>query len=70
MTASTPDPSDWIKARRSQNANACVEMRQVGPVELRDTKQQGQGPTLKVSPAAFATWVASAKSGELDHLAG
>ncbi len=68
MTAATPDPAQWIKARRSQNANGCVEMRQMVSVEVRDTKQHGQGPTLTLDRGAFAAWIAGAKAGELDHL--
>jgi folate-dependent tRNA-U54 methylase TrmFO/GidA len=68
MTAATPNPTHWIKAQRSQNANGCVEMRRVESVEVRDTKQLGQGPTLTVDRAAFARWIAGAKAGELDHL--
>ncbi len=37
-------------------------------VEVRDTKQHGQGPTLTLGRGAFATWIAGAKAGELDHL--
>lgn len=70
MTAATPNPTHWIKARRSQNANGCVEMRRTGSVEVRDTKQHGQGPTLTIDRGAFALWIAGAKAGELDHLMG
>jgi hypothetical protein len=66
----TNDPTQWIKASRSGSSGECVEMRQhAGAVEVRDTKQQGEGPSLRVSGAAFAAWLEGAKSGEFDHLA-
>ncbi|GLY28963.1 DUF397 domain-containing protein [Kineosporia sp. NBRC 101731] len=70
MTENVKNPSEWVKARRSTNSNACVEMRRLEHVEVRDTKQRGHGPTLQLGQAAYATWLAGAKSGELDHLAG
>ncbi|GAB6898188.1 DUF397 domain-containing protein [Kineosporia succinea] len=69
MTADAPDPSTWIKAQKSAQANSCVEMRRTANVEVRDTKQHGHGPTLHLNGTAFAAWVAGAKAGELDHLA-
>jgi hypothetical protein len=67
--SSTPDPSQWIKSARSSANGSCVEMRQhAAAVEVRDTKQHGLGPILRLAPAGFASWVAGAKSGELDHL--
>ncbi|GAB3286013.1 DUF397 domain-containing protein [Kineosporia babensis] len=71
MTAASPDPAVWLKAQRSQNSNGCIEQcRPDTQVSVRDTKQHGQGPTLRMSRSAYATWIASAKDGELDHLAG
>lgn len=66
---STTDPTLWIKASRSGGNGNCVEMRQHdAKVEVRDTKQHGTGPTLRVSAAGFAAWIESAKNGELDSL--
>ena len=65
MSTDTP----WVKASRSGNTGDCVEMRgHAGAVEIRDTKAEGTGPSLRVSPAAFGGWVEAAKNGELDHL--
>jgi Domain of unknown function (DUF397) len=62
--------SQWIKASRSGDSGNCVEMRsREGPVEVRDTKDQGQGPTLRLTSAQFAAWCAGARRGEFDHLA-
>jgi len=64
------DPTQWIKASRSGNSGNCVEMRQHdAAVEVRDTKAQGEGPSLRLAPSAFVAWVEGAKSGEFDHLA-
>ncbi|GAB3276774.1 DUF397 domain-containing protein [Kineosporia babensis] len=67
----TPDPSAWVKASRSGPDNECVEMRCTGgAVEIRDTKANGAGPTLRSAPAGFASWLAGAKRGEFDGLIG
>jgi hypothetical protein len=63
------DSYQWIKAAKSAETGNCIEMRRHDDaVQVRDTKENGQGPTLTVTSAAFAAWVASAKGGELDHL--
>jgi hypothetical protein len=65
----TPDPAQWVKARRSSANGQCVELRRHdAAVEVRDTKAHGLGPSLRMNPAAFAAWLDAAKSGELDHL--
>ncbi|MBT0769652.1 DUF397 domain-containing protein [Kineosporia sp. J2-2] len=67
--STTPDPTTWIKSARSSANGSCVEMRQhAAAVEVRDTKQLGQGPILRLAPTGFADWIAGAKTGELDHL--
>ena len=66
----TTDRTTWVKASRSNGDGACVEMREHdSAVEVRDTKAQGTGPSLRVSPTTFADWVQAAKNGELDRLA-
>ena len=61
----------WIKASRSGAQNSCVEMRgHAGFVEVRDTKQRGEGPILGLTRAQFAAWLDGAKHGEFDHLFG
>jgi hypothetical protein len=63
------DPSQWIKASASGSNGNCVQLRQnAGVVELRDTKAQGEGPSLRISPAVFGAWLDGAKRGEFDHL--
>ncbi len=65
----TTDPTTWVKASRSNGTGACVEMREhEAAIEVRDTKALGAGPSLKLSPVAFASWVKAAKRGDLDHL--
>jgi len=67
--STTPDPTQWIKASRSANQGACVEMRQhSGAVEVRDTKDAGTGPSLRFTGEEFASWLDGAKRGEYDHL--
>ncbi|HST80229.1 MAG TPA: DUF397 domain-containing protein [Kineosporiaceae bacterium] len=63
------DPTQWVKASASSSDGNCVEMREHGDVvEVRDTKQKGQGPTLGFTRAEFAAWLDGAKRGEFDHL--
>lgn len=63
------DPTLWIKASASGSSANCVEVRRrAGAVEVRDTKAQGLGPSLRLMPAEFAAWVAGAKRGEFDSL--
>ena len=65
MSTDTP----WIKASQSGNSGDCVEMRaHNGAIEVRDTKQNGSGPTLGFTKAEFAAWLDGAKKGEFDHL--
>lgn len=68
---STTPTSQWIKASKSGgNGGDCVEMRShAGAVEVRDTKDHGHGPTLRLTPAEFASWLDGARRGEFDHLA-
>lgn len=67
--SATRDPSKWVKAAASGNQGACVEMRQhSNAVEVRDTKDAGDGPTLRFTADEFAAWVDGAKRGEFDHL--
>jgi hypothetical protein len=62
--------SEWIKAAASGGSGGnCVEMRRQGDtVEVRDSKDRGDGPTLSFDPAVFKAWVDAAKAGELDQL--
>jgi Domain of unknown function (DUF397) len=64
-----PD-TPWIKASRSNTDGSCVEMRRFdGSIQVRDTKDQGQGPILRFTKSEFEAWVDGAKRGEFDHLA-
>jgi hypothetical protein len=67
---STETNTGWIKATASGgNGGDCVEMRRhEGQVEVRDSKQSGDGPTLGFTKAEFAAWLDGAKNGEFDHL--
>jgi hypothetical protein len=67
--SATSDPTQWIKAKRSNGANNCVEMREnEGLVQVRDSKQNGEGPMLGFTKAEIAAWIDGAKNGEFDHL--
>ncbi len=51
----------WRKASYSNNGGAdCVETGSVpGAILIRDTKDNGHGPVLRVSPDAWASFTAS-----------
>ncbi|MGH3738937.1 MAG: DUF397 domain-containing protein [Micromonosporaceae bacterium] len=60
----------WLKARKSGNSGGdCVELRRHdGMIELRDTKDNGNGPTLRFRPDELDAFLDGAKNGEFDHL--
>ncbi len=63
------DRTEWVKSSRRAQQGECVEQRRNGDaVEVRDTKDDGTGPTLRFTPAEFAAWLDGAKRGEFDHL--
>lgn len=65
------DSTAWVKATASDQGDSCVEQRRhAGAVEVRDTKDAGTGPVLRLTPTAYAAWLAAARTGELDHLLG
>jgi hypothetical protein len=65
----TSDTTPWIKAAASGDAGSCVEMRRhAGMVELRDTKDHGNGPILRFTGAELAAFLDGAGKGEFDHL--
>lgn len=51
----------WLKAQRSQNEGACIELGHTGAV--RDSKNPA-GPTL---PVELGNLLAAAKAGHLDR---
>ena len=52
----------WRKASYSGNGANCVEAGHVpGAVLIRDTKDNGQGPVLRVSSVAWEKFTASLK---------
>lgn len=54
----------WIKATASSGGQQCVEMRRHDDhVEVRDTKDRGRGPVLRVAPGAFAGMLDRARQG-------
>ncbi|MCD5352763.1 DUF397 domain-containing protein [Kineosporia mesophila] len=60
----------WVKATASDANGNCVEMRRHrGAIEIRDTKDRGEGPTLTLAPRAIASWLEGARRGEFTHLA-
>lgn len=50
----------WRKSSYSGNGGQdCVEVAGDGAVLIRDTKDRGHGPVLRVSPEAWANFTAS-----------
>ncbi|GLY32547.1 DUF397 domain-containing protein [Kineosporia sp. NBRC 101731] len=63
------DDGGWVKATASSGSGECVEMRRTSEsVQVRDSKLGENSPVQSLTPAGFATWLESAKSGELDSL--
>jgi hypothetical protein len=59
----------WIKSSRSQGISNCIELQGTDTgVNLRDSKQQGDGPVLQFTKAELGAFIDSAKQGEFDHL--
>jgi hypothetical protein len=59
----------WIKASASGSGFGCVEQRFVdGTIEVRDAKDQANGPVLRFTLDEYAAWLDGAKRGEFDHL--
>jgi hypothetical protein len=47
-------PGRWVKARRSDNATGCVEVRvDEGGYRVRDTKDLGRGPELTLTASEW-----------------
>jgi hypothetical protein len=70
MTASSPTtPANaarqWVKARRSSNANACVEVMldEDGRYHIRDSKLAPHGPVIAVSRAEWDDLCAAVSTG-------
>lgn len=66
-----PPGLGWVKATRSKNQGACVEVAALpnGEVALRDTKDAGTGPLLVFTAQEWCSFLDGAKNGEFDHLA-
>lgn len=62
--------TQWIKASKSGgNQGTCVEVRRHdGMIEVRDTKDGGNGPTLRFTYAEWDAFLDGAKQAEFDHL--
>lgn len=59
----------WVKASASNANGTCVEMRRNGRVvEIRDTKDKGNGPILGFTPDELKSFLDGATKGEFDHL--
>ena len=68
---SSHDTTPWVKASASDQGNSCIEQRRhAGMIEVRDTKDQGTGPVLRLTPAEYAAWLDGAGRGEFDFLLG
>lgn len=56
---------EWRKPSRSNNNGACVEVRLLdGNVNVRDTKDQGNGPVLTFLPEEWDAFITGAQDGE------
>ncbi|MGH3279886.1 MAG: DUF397 domain-containing protein [Trebonia sp.] len=54
----------WRKASYSGNGANCVEAGTVpGAILIRDTKDNGRGPVLRFTPAAFAAFTTGLRQG-------
>jgi len=58
----------WRKSSRSNGQGQCVEaaLNLPGVAAVRDSKDP-EGPALVVTPAAFAAFAATVKTGQLDR---
>lgn len=59
----------WIKALKSSNNGSCVEVNltdQAPAVLVRDSKDQGNGPVLKFTPAEWDAFLDGAGKGEFN----
>ena len=57
--------SEWRKASRSNTNGACVEVRQVGDrIDVRDSKDAGQGIVLSFTRAEWEAFVGGVADGE------
>lgn len=59
--------ASWRKASYSTNGASCVEVRLLGTVDVRDTKLGEASPILSFAPTAWATFVATVRSGTFDR---
>ena len=57
----------WHTSSYSNNSGNCVEVAATdGAVGVRDSKQQGHGPVLEFTRAAWETFIRAAKDGKFD----
>lgn len=57
----------WLKAAESSNnGGACVEWRRLpdGTIEVANTRQNGQGPTLSFTPAEWDAFTTGMVTGD------
>ena len=61
--------SGWAKSTYSNTNGACVETTFTGDGEVlvRDTKDKGEGPTLRFPPAVWDAFIKGVKNGEMQH---
>jgi hypothetical protein len=70
-SAALPSTLTWRKSRVSNPRGDCVELARLdgGQVAVRNSRDP-HGPALVYTPAEIAAFLAGAKAGEFDDLAG
>lgn len=66
MNTPDHDSATWRKSSYSGNSGNCVEVGRFanGTIGIRDTKQNGRGPVLRLSADEFAAFLNGVKDGE------
>lgn len=59
-------PRTWRKSSYSANSGNCVEVSARDNVAVRDSKQDGTGPVLEFTAAAWRVFLAAFKDGGRD----